>query len=176
MSLVTVDDAEQFEFSSGQETAVVATPLPPVEVRWDRPGRVIEGTYTGSTLEKASWGNQLLYNVTGTKRAYRLPGTAHLHDLMSKVISGSRVRVTFEREREFAGGRSKNTSKSRSTMARETFVQHDILKAWALTRASGSLESTRAWAGSPAAGQRARQTQGRDLFGSTQKVLATSWA
>lgn len=105
--LVTVDDAEQFEFSSGQETAVVATPLPPVEVRWDRPGRVIEGTYTGSTLEKASWGNQLLYNVTGTKRAYRLPGTAHLHDLMSKVISGSRVRVTFEREREFAGGRSK---------------------------------------------------------------------
>lgn len=101
--LVTVDTAEQFDFDSGTAAAVAelaevkltADDLPPVPVRWETPGRVIEGRYTGVANEKTSYGYQRIYAVTSSKRRYLLPGATHLNTLMARVRLGDTIRVSY---------------------------------------------------------------------------------
>lgn len=112
--LVTVDDAEIFEFDSVRGVVAEAKPpppvresLPPVDVRWDNPGRDYEGIYLGSATAPAAWGSQAIHTVRGTKRDYRLPGTVVLNAFFSALAPETRVRVTYLGERLISGGRSK---------------------------------------------------------------------
>lgn len=103
--LVTIADAEQFEFSS--ETKPLHVALPPVPVRWEKPGRAIEGKYTGTSTRKESWGFRKLHVLEGAKRVYHLPGTAHLDKLMARVPKGAFTCVTYERAEAFGDGKTK---------------------------------------------------------------------
>ncbi len=103
--IVSVDDAEKFEFSSDEEAPSPAL-LPPVEVKWDTPGKVVEGEFMGVAVEQRAYGSQKVYGLRGKKRVYRLPGTTHLNALMTRVqIPDSKVRVTYVGEQALSGGK-----------------------------------------------------------------------
>ncbi len=113
--LVTVPDAEQFEFSSDAAPAEPAKPkpedLPPVDVRWDSPGRVVEGGYGGFIEQPAAWGAQRVYLIMGAKRRYNVPGTSQLNALLDRVnrqcTEHTRVRITYLGEQIIDARRSK---------------------------------------------------------------------
>lgn len=109
--IVTVDDAEQFDFDSASEApAAPAVDLPPVEIRWDKIGREIEGEYLGCAEKETPFGSQRVYTVRSAKRTYLLPGTAHLNALMDRVqYAGGRprIRVTYTGDLQLGGGRAK---------------------------------------------------------------------
>lgn len=101
--LVTVDDAEIFEFSSG-----TATPIPdtrrPVDVTWTI-GKVIDGIFEGTVTEETQWGSRKRHLVRGEKRRYSMPGGVILDKLMAKVKQGRRVVVRHTAETPLPLGR-----------------------------------------------------------------------
>jgi DNA repair protein RadD len=107
--LVTVPDAEIFEFDSASAPPATPKPgpddLPPVAVRWDTPGREVEGVYTARGEQPAAWGAQRVYTLRGAKRRYLLPGTAHLDSLMGRAALGHLVRVKYLGEQILPDGR-----------------------------------------------------------------------
>jgi DNA repair protein RadD len=104
--LNTVADAEQYGFASGEEEAAPVA-RPPVTVRWDTVDRMIEGVLSKTWEEPADYGPQRRYLITGGKRDYVLPGTTRLNALMSRVATGTLVRVTYKGETALPGGRSR---------------------------------------------------------------------
>lgn len=113
--LQTVEDAEQYDFSSedaAELAAIDATvPVawrPPVKVRWETPGRMITGVYEGTRDDSGPFGPRVVYLVRGDKRTYELPGSKQLNALMRPVLVGDLVRVTFKGAVEISGGRTMN--------------------------------------------------------------------
>ncbi len=108
--LVTVADAEQFEFSSGSEPTPVQRP--PVEIRWNTPGRVIEGKFSHAWEEDTQYGKLKAYLIKGAKRDYRFHGTTHLNALMGRAkIPDSNLRITYVGDMALSGGRAKKMFK-----------------------------------------------------------------
>lgn len=107
----TVTDAEQFTFESGQETTPAARPEKPVEVRWDRIGKGVEGVYSKTWEESVDWGKQRYFLLRGKKRDYRVPGTTRLNALMSGVPLSDYVWITHTAETELAGGKRRKEFK-----------------------------------------------------------------
>jgi DNA repair protein RadD len=109
--LATVADAEQYDFTSATEEAPERNDKP-VVIRWDKPGRVVEGRLARTWDERTDFGTQRRYLLRGTKRDYELPGTAHLNALMSRVqIPDSMLRVTYVQEQPLSGGRVRKVFK-----------------------------------------------------------------
>lgn len=114
--IVTVDDAEMFEFGSDtaglqdvtapQSAAFSPEDLAPVTVRWERIGMFREGVYRGHTEVKETWGVRKLHRVVGDQRVYQLPGYAQLDRDLARVREGERVRVTFTGLRNLSGGKT----------------------------------------------------------------------
>lgn len=104
--LVTVSDAESFEFSSGAVTP--QKPRVPVLVRWtpERIGKEISGVFTQVWEEDTAYGKQKRYRVSGKRNDYTLPGTSQFNAKMAKVKIGSRVIVKYLREVPTEGGRT----------------------------------------------------------------------
>lgn len=106
--LATVPDAEKFEF--GSDTEPEAQPLRserPTAVRWDRPGRIVEGIYIGVQSEKTDWGSRKLHILRGDKRDYALPGTVDLDRKMAQVKLGEHATIEFLSENDISGGKRK---------------------------------------------------------------------
>lgn len=98
------------EISSGDAPTVEAPAVrnpKPVDVRWETPGRVVEGIYRRTWTEKTSWGEQRRYLFAGTKRDYSVPGTTRLDALMRAVPLEMLTRVTFTKETPLPGGKSR---------------------------------------------------------------------
>lgn len=87
----TVEDAEQFSFSS--DGGEPGAEKPPVRLAWNNPGREIEGVFSRQWEENTQYGKKKTYRVSG-KREYDLPGTAVLDRLMKRVTIGDKIRVT----------------------------------------------------------------------------------
>jgi DNA repair protein RadD len=112
--IAMLTDAEQWAFSSG--TVGVAPqepkerPTKPTTVRWETPGRVVEGKLVKRWDEPASYGKQRFYLVSSVERDYVLPGTTVLNSKLSIVANGANVRVEYKGEapgqtrKEFAVG------------------------------------------------------------------------
>jgi len=109
--LQEVEFAELFEFTSADTATEQRPDLPPVQVTWSKPGRVVEGIYRGTTEEPTPFGPRKLYRVEGAKRTYDLPGTTQLDRLMSRVQIPDSIRVTFEGETALPGGRHRKEFK-----------------------------------------------------------------
>lgn len=108
LQTVSAEGLERREFSSGEEKVIVPVRNPkPIDVRWETPGRVVEGIYRRTWTEKTSWGEQRRYLFEGTKRDYSIPGTTRLDALMRGVEIGSLTRVTFTKETSLPGGKSR---------------------------------------------------------------------
>lgn len=104
--IVSVPDAEQFEFTSdGGPTLPPEAIMPPVEIRWADVGKVVEGTFERSWEETTQWGPTKRYVVKGRKRSYNFPGTTRLNKLMERVKPGDLIRVTFVNQRQFGTGK-----------------------------------------------------------------------
>ena len=107
----TVSEAEQYEFASGQEAAHEVQ-RPPVEVRWDRPGRVLEGRLIRRWTEQTQYGPLETYLLRGAKREYRFHGTTHLNQLLRHIqIPDSLVRITYLQDQPLPGGKHKKLFK-----------------------------------------------------------------
>lgn len=113
--IATVTDAEQWEFKSGDEKTVSVEPLIPKErparptvIRWETPGRIVEGTYLKFWDEPTSYGSQRHYLIRTEERDYNLPGTTVLNQKMAKAPAGAVVRITYTgetgRRKEFTVG------------------------------------------------------------------------
>lgn len=97
-SIQTVETAEEITFSSDDKTSAATHQpelLPPVEIKWNSPGRVIEGTYEQSFSAKTDYGMKQFYRVIGKKRVYHLPGTKHLNAFMSQIVPPCFVRIAY---------------------------------------------------------------------------------
>lgn len=105
----TVADAEQWEFSSGEQSAPVQRP--PVEIRWDNIGRVVEGVFSHSWTDQTQYGPLKAYLIKGEKRDYQFHGTTRLNALMEKVQKEQKIRVTFTGETPAGGGRKRKEFK-----------------------------------------------------------------
>jgi DNA repair protein RadD len=109
--LNTIADAEQWEFSSESEVAP-SEPLPPVEITWNKPGRVLEGKLMSRRTEQTTYGPRYVYALRAEKRDYVFPGTTHLNALLTRVqIPDSMVRITYLEEQPIGAGRSKKLFK-----------------------------------------------------------------
>jgi hypothetical protein len=107
--IATVSEAEQYEFDSATEATVERKP---VEVRWNTPGRAVEGRFRKAWEEREQWGVQRRYLISGAKKDYVLPGTAHLNALMARVqIPDSLVRVTYLGNQDLPGGKHRKLFK-----------------------------------------------------------------
>ena len=100
----TIEDAEQYEFTS-EESAVFEPEKPPIEVKWNQPGRVIEGRLLKRWDEPTEYGTQRRYLIEGDKRKYQLPGTKKLDALLSRVQDGTLTRTTYIGPQPLDGGR-----------------------------------------------------------------------
>jgi DNA repair protein RadD len=107
--LATVAEAEQFSFDSGT-TLELAAPEPeqrperPTVIRWETPGRVVEGRFVKSWEERREYGPQRMYQIASEKRDYVLPGTRHLDSLMARCqTTDSMIRVTYLGEHAIPG-------------------------------------------------------------------------
>lgn len=115
--LLGAADGEIVEFDSSTtelRPEVEALPdawKPPVKLRWERPGRVIEGTYLGVETEQAEWGPRKFYTVQGAERTYSLPGFRHLDSLMSKVKPLARVRIAYLGDQPLPQGRHRKIAR-----------------------------------------------------------------
>jgi superfamily II DNA or RNA helicase len=98
VGLQEVADAAQFEFSS-ETAALPAVPPRTVAVRWETPGRVLEGLFARRFVEQQSFGPRTIYEVTCARARYHLPGTAQLDRMMGRVAAGKTIRVTYQGER-----------------------------------------------------------------------------
>lgn len=110
--LNTVEDAEQYEFSSDvaphPDLPEAWQPKPPVEIRWDKPGRVVEGQLIKKWDEDASYGPVRKYLVRGEKRDYVFTGTTQLNELLARVqIPDTVIRVTYTGDRDLGRSRVK---------------------------------------------------------------------
>lgn len=105
-----VTEAEQFTFTSNTDAGVSR---PPVDVRWDTPGRVIEGRFRKTWTEDTQYGPRKRYLISGAKREYNIPGTAHLDALMSRVVQipDSVVRITYLDDQPLPGGKHRKVFK-----------------------------------------------------------------
>lgn len=101
--IATIPDAEQVQFSSadaalaaefeGLETPPISNPI---EVRWETPGRVIEGRLERAWVVRERFGPRKFYTVkVPGKRGYTFPGTAKLDQQMARVLLGQLIRVTY---------------------------------------------------------------------------------
>ncbi len=111
--LNTVADAEQVAFSS-DEPAPVKPPASrlPILIRWNRPGRVIEGTLIKRWVEAADYGPQPYFRLSTTDRDIDFPGPTHLTSLLKGVpIPDSKVRITYLRDMPLPGSRLKKIFK-----------------------------------------------------------------
>lgn len=114
--LNTVDDAEEYTFESGGEAetarleAIEAELLkPPVDVKWNTPGRVVEGKLLKRGSEQTDYGLRNFFLIQGSKRQYKMPGTAHLDQLMRSVQISDCIRVTYISEHALGAARSRKT-------------------------------------------------------------------
>lgn len=129
--LATVADAEQRTFSSGgcalcgaseqghddsacsfgftPNADVPAPPAPKrvVAVKWNEPGREVEGRLLMRGPVSEEWGPRMHYRIQGKSREYDLPGTSELDRLMRVVQIADYVRVTYLEETLLPGGRTK---------------------------------------------------------------------
>lgn len=105
--LVTVDDAELFEFSSDIANPLAAEPpRKPVDVKWSN-GKVVEGVFEAVEEETTDWGRRKRYLVRGARRHYSMPGTTVLDRAMAKIAIGTQIRVTQTHEQVFGDKRRK---------------------------------------------------------------------
>lgn len=110
LQTMSADGLVRQEFDSGSAGVVAAAPVrnpKPVDVKWETPGRVVEGVYRRTWMEKTSWGEQRRYLFEGAKRDYSLPGATRLDALMNEVPIDSLTRVTFTKETALPGGKSR---------------------------------------------------------------------
>lgn len=110
--LQTVAEAEQYEFTSATEEVPDAVPAredkPPVKVRWDSPGRTVDGVLQRKWQEDAPWGGkQWHYLVRGEKRDYDVPGTTALDKLMVHALTGLPVRITYTHDTPLRDGKTR---------------------------------------------------------------------
>lgn len=103
--VVTVDDAEQWNFDSGDEPA--AAEIKPTEVRWNQIGRVIEGVFRKRWDEATSYGQQRRYQVDGDKRSWIFTGTTALNARMGSVKAGDQIRVQYLSDTSLSEGRTR---------------------------------------------------------------------
>lgn len=110
--LATVADAEQYEFTSEASAASPQRSEKPTEIRWDNPGRVLEGQLLKKWDVSTSYGPARKYLLAGVKRDYVFPGTTHLNALLASVpIPDSVVRITYLRDQDLGRGRVKKSFK-----------------------------------------------------------------
>ncbi len=102
--LVTVADAEQFDFSSGADAVVHR---PPVEISWTEIGKKVEGIFLRQWEEDSQYGKLQTYLVKGAKRDYRFHGTTGLNALMKRVQISDSIRITYTGNEALSGGRTK---------------------------------------------------------------------
>jgi DNA repair protein RadD len=108
----TVADAEQYEFSSSSESETPAarpppSALPPVRIRWEKPGREVDGVYTRTWTEPTAYGEQRFYELVGERRVYHLAGTVRLDALMSARKVGGRILVRYTSDTPLHGGKTR---------------------------------------------------------------------
>lgn len=105
--IVTVPDAEQFEFSSSETMIEVKLPedQPPVDVRWSQVGQIVEGSYVGSYVEQRTGFSATVHEAVGKKRRYIFPGTSILNRHLKNVAPGKLIRITYEGERSIGNGK-----------------------------------------------------------------------
>lgn len=103
--LNTIEDAEQFEFTSAENAVPSEVLRPPVEIRWTEPGRVVMGTLLETYEDQTQYGPITRYVLQGTKRRYMFAGTSRLNALMEKVPAGALTRVTYLEETKLGGGK-----------------------------------------------------------------------
>lgn len=109
--LVTVADAEQFEFASGGEAVSAPRNEKPIDVRWDNVGKVIRGVFEKQWTENTVYGPQKRYLLRGEKRNYNVPGTTRLNALMTRVKVGDSLIVTQLNSTPLSEGRERKEFK-----------------------------------------------------------------
>jgi DNA repair protein RadD len=107
--LNTVTDAEQYAFDSETESTEVSRP--PVDVKWNAVGRVVEGKLLRRWNEETQYGQIQRFLVQGEKRQHSFPGTTRLNALMARVEDGSVIRVTYTGETALAAARTRKEFK-----------------------------------------------------------------
>ncbi len=112
VEVVGVDDAERFEFESGNELEAIPMPrnTKPIVIRWDRPGREVEGVLAKTWEEDTVYGRQRRWLLSGPKRDYTLPGTVDLNAKLNQVALSRLVKVTYLDEKP-VGTRNKKLFK-----------------------------------------------------------------
>jgi DNA repair protein RadD len=105
--LNTVPDAEKVEFDSASEAAPT---LPPVDIKWNSPGRKVKGRLVKRWDEPADWGTRRVYLVKG-KRDYHLPGTTRLNRLLDQVSDSELVEIEYVGDTALPDGRTRKEFK-----------------------------------------------------------------
>jgi DNA repair protein RadD len=112
--IVTIPDAEAFDFASGGSPVKPPPPKPedlsPVIPRWDKAGKAIEGVYQGFEWGKGDYGPRKIHKFKG-RRIYHLQGYAMLNQLLERVAVGLKTRVTFTGLQASEGNRWKHLFK-----------------------------------------------------------------
>lgn len=114
--LVTVPDAERFEFSSEEAAAeaewAALGPAPEpapikqaVEVKWTRVGQSVEGILERRWETKEQFGTVQNYYLRGIngKRDHRFNGTRMLNDLLLRVQIPDSIRIEYVRDQPIRG-------------------------------------------------------------------------
>lgn len=114
--LVTVDDAEQFSFESGEEKPLEPMFKPArkcVRVDWrTKLNKPIEGVYLEKRREDTELGGRWFHKVDGGSKDYLLPGAAVLDRQLAGVPLQSKIRVTYTGEEvigDFFSGKRRKT-------------------------------------------------------------------
>jgi DNA repair protein RadD len=104
MQTVSEAGLTQYGFSSDGGVPMPDAPRSPVEVKWDRIGKMITGVFAKQWTEPhPQYGPQQRYLLQGEKRDHVIPGTAQLDRLMAKVPIGTPVEVKFTHETPIPG-------------------------------------------------------------------------
>jgi DNA repair protein RadD len=99
----TTKEAEQFTFAAGDASPAVK---PTTEVKWNSPGRALEGRFVRAEVTQTEWGARKAYLIETPKKLYRFGGTSVLDSLLKPYqIPGLLMRVTYQGEEPLDGGR-----------------------------------------------------------------------
>lgn len=94
--MIGESEVEQFGFQSGGEQPTPLRPdprsRPPVVVRWDRPGKTLEGTYQRTWMEEGASFTRRWYELVND-RVRHFPGAKRLDTYMSRAKPGDLIRI-----------------------------------------------------------------------------------